>query len=78
MKYKITKVKPYNSGGWKNFNNLRNSDGVKEELEKVANQIGTLETSYHAITRAVAVAKVDQTTLENLISQGKAEQRPDE
>lgn len=72
MKYEIKKVVVRNENGWKNFNKLRNEPGVKTELEKVAKEIGELETSYHAITRAVAVAKVDQNTLDSLIAQGKA------
>lgn len=78
MKYKIEKVKLRNSGGWKNFNKMRNEEGVKQELENVAKQIGELDTSYHAITRAVAVAKVDKNTLERLIAQGKANKKENE
>lgn len=74
MKYKIEKVVAHNSGNWRNYNKLRNEDGVKKELENIANNIGELETSYHAVTRAVAVAKVDNSTLEKLIAQGKAKQ----
>lgn len=72
MKIEVKKVEMRKENGWKSFNKMRNEDGVKQELEKVADEIGELETSYHAITRAVAVAKVDKSTLDSLISQGKA------
>ena len=78
MKYKIEKVKAHNSGNWRNYNKLRNEPGVMQELENVAKQIGELDTSYHAPTRAVAVAKVDKNTLERLIAQGKANRKENE
>lgn len=71
LKWEIEKVVLVNQGGWKNFNNLRNEDGVLHELENVANTIGNLKTSYHATTRAHAGSVVDSETYESLVGQGK-------
>lgn len=78
MKYKIEKVTLNSSGNWKNFNNLRNDSGVLSMLEETAQNIGELETSYKATTRAHAIAKVDKETYKTLISGNKATERKDD
>lgn len=75
LKWKIEKVVALDQGGWKNYNNLRNDDGVLSELENVASRIGRLKKSYHATTRAHAGAVVDMEEYERLVEENKINPR---
>lgn len=71
LKWEVEKVVAVNQSGWKNYNNLRNDDGVLQELENIASTIGRLKKSYHATTRAHAGSVVDMQTYERLVSENK-------
>lgn len=71
LNWKIEKVVAVNQGNWKNYNNLRNDNGVLHELESVASTIGRLKKSYHATTRAHAGSVVDKETFERLVAENK-------
>ena len=75
LTWKIEKVVPVNQGNWKNYNNLRNDDGVLHELEHVASTIGRLKKSYHATTRAHAGCVVGMETYEKLVSENRIDPR---
>lgn len=71
MGYKVDKVVLNNKNGWKAFNSMRNSDGVKKELRDAGDTMGNVIASYSGLTRAHTIIKMDKNTYDRLVAEGK-------